>query len=134
MYEGDLHKGNHYALEAAVGITRPGKAHGGEWLDVVRGLAWLEARLEESLFALLVNNPKIPYTEEGVSMIVAEVRKVLKIAEDRGVIASGWDVTALAAADQATADRAARILRDVEFTATLQGAIHTINVVGTVTS
>jgi hypothetical protein len=133
LIEASAHKGNHYVAEAGVGITRPGKAHGGEWLDVVRGLDWLQARLEERLFSLLVNNPKIPYTDDGIAMVEAEVRAQLREAESRGLIDAGWTTTVLAAADQATADRAARILRDVEFQARLAGAIHSINVAGTIT-
>jgi hypothetical protein len=40
----------------------------------------------------------------------------------------------LAAAEQATADRAARIVRDLEFSAQLAGAVHTVNIAGTVTA
>lgn len=127
-------KGNHYATEAAVGITRPGKAFGGEWIDVTIGLAWLEARLQERLFALLVNNPKIPYTDQGIGLVKAEVSAQLQEAEARGVLAPGWSVTVPAVADVDTADKASRILRDVEFAATLSGAIHTINIVGTVSA
>lgn len=126
--------GNHYASEASVGITRPGKAFGGEWIDVTIGLAWLQARLEERLFSLLVNNPKIPYTDPGIALVVAEIRAQLQEAEARGVLASGWTVTAPLASAAAAADKAARILRDVEFTATLAGAVHTINLVGTVSA
>lgn len=133
LIEASAHKGNHYAAEASVGITRPGKAHGGEWLDIVRGLDWLQARLEERLFTLLVNNPKIPYTDEGIALVEAEVRAQLRDAEIRGLIDAGWTTTVLAAADQASADRTARILRGVEFDARLAGAIHSINIAGTVT-
>ena len=125
--------GNHYTTEAAVDVTRPGKAAGGEWIDVVIGLAWLEARIQERLFSLLVNNPKIPYTDAGIGLVLAEVRAQLKEAEAVGVLDAGWAVTATKAVDQAPADRAARILRGVEFQARLAGAIHTINVIGTVT-
>jgi hypothetical protein len=127
-------KGNHYAAEATIGITRPGKCFGGEWIDVTIGLAWLQARLEERLFSLLVNNPKIPYTDEGIALIVAEVAAQLQEAEDRDVLAPGWTVTAGLAADAEVADKADRILRDVSFAAVLAGAIHTINIVGTVTA
>ena len=130
----EAYHGNHYASEAGVAITRPGKAGGGEWIDVVIGLAWLEARLQEAVFAALVNNPKIPYTDAGLSVLVSEVRGVLKIAERADVLASGWEVTVLAAAEQATADRAARIVRDLEFSAQLAGAVHTVNIAGTVTA
>lgn len=127
-------KGNHYATEAGIAITRPGKAFGGEWIDVTIGLAWLQARLEERLFSLLVNNPKIPYTDAGVALVVAEIEAQLREAEVRGVLAPGWTVTAGAVANAADADKAARILRDVEFSATLAGAIHTMTIVGTVTA
>lgn len=132
LIEASAHKGNHYAAEAGVGITRPGKTFGGEWLDVVRGLDWLQARMEERLFTLLVNVPKVPYTDAGVSLVEAQVRAQLKDAESRGVIDAGWTTTVLAVADQSTADRASRILRGVEFSARLAGAIHNINIVGTV--
>lgn len=127
-------RANHYTSLADVGITRPGKSHGNEWIDVTIGLAWLEARLQERIYALLVNNPKIPYTDEGIAKIVAEVRAQLREAEDRGILDAGWTTSSLAAAVQASADRAARILRGVEFQARLAGAIHTVNVVGTVTA
>lgn len=127
-------KGNHYTSEAGVSITRPGKCFGGEWIDVTIGLEWLKAQLEEELFSLLVNNPKIPYTDVGIGQIVAVVRGVLKTAEDRGVLDSGWQVTAKSAAEQTSADRLARIVRDVEFTARLAGAVHKITIAGTVTA
>lgn len=132
--EDSTRRANHYVAEAEVGITRPGKSHGNEWIDVTIGLAWLEARLQERIYALLVNNPKIPYTDEGIAQIVAEVRGQLREAEDRGILDSGWTTSSLAAASQASADRAARILRGVEFQARLAGAIHTVNVTGTITA
>ncbi len=130
----EAYDGNHYVAEAEIGITRPGQTFGGEWIDVVIGLAWIEARLQEGLFADLVNNDKIPYTDQGFAILVARVRAVLKIAEARSIIASGWTVTILPVAEQDSADRAARIVRGLEFQATLAGAVHTVNLSGTVTA
>lgn len=131
--EGADASANHYVAEAGVGITRPGEMFGGEFIDVVRGLDWLEARLQERLFSLLVNEPKVPYTDSGLGQLVAEVRGQLREAEERSVIDAGWTVTVLPVAEQATADRAARIVRGLEFQARLAGAVHTINLIGTVT-
>lgn len=125
--------GNHYTEEAKVAITRPGKTFGGEWIDVVLGIAWIEARAAEAIFALLANEPKVPYTEAGVGQIEAVLRGVLREAQKRGIIDAGWTITHTAVEDQETADRAARILRGLEFAARLAGAIHTVNLVGTVT-
>jgi hypothetical protein len=131
--EGSGLKGSHYTLTAGVGITYPGKCHGGEWIDVVIAKAWLEARLQEGLYAALVNNPKIPYTAAGLSVLTGVVRGVLKTAEERSIIDAGWAVSVTAVADQETADRAARIVRGLEFTARLAGAVHNAVLVGTVT-
>jgi len=125
--------GNHYVAEAQVGITRPGKAFGGEWIDVVIGLAWLESTIQERLFTALINNDKISYTDEDMPILVAEVRGALKAAERAKVIAKGWDVTIPLVADQDPGDKAARIVRHLEFTATLAGAVHQVDVIGTVT-
>lgn len=130
----EAYHGNHYTTVAGVDVFRPGKTAGGEWIDVVIGLAWLEARLQEGLFAALVSNPKIPYTDAGLAILVGVVRGVLKTAEDRSILDAGWTVTITAVADQETADRAARIVRGLEFSARLAGAVHQINLVGTVTA
>ena len=127
-------KGNHYSAEAGVAVTRQGQSFGGEWIDVTIGLAWLTARMEERLFGALVNNPKIPYTDAGFAILVTEVRAQLRIAEAAGVLAPGWTVTILPVASQDSADRAARIVRGLEFQAQLAGAVHKINVNGTVTA
>lgn len=124
---------NWYASVAGVGVTRPGVAAGGEWLDVTRGLDWLVARMEERLFALQVNNAKIPYTDAGIALVRSEVEGQLKEAETRGLIDTGWVVTVPLAADVSVADRAARELNGVEFQARLTGAIHKTTVRGTVT-
>lgn len=127
-------RGNFYALDAQVPLTYPGKTLSGEWIDVVLGLDWLQARIAERVFALFLNNPKVPYTDVGIGLIVAEVRAQLQEAEDRKVLDKDWTVTAKAALAQAPADRAARIVRDIEFLARLSGAIHTARITGTVVS
>lgn len=124
---------NWYGLQNGRGITFPGKAAGGEWLDVVRGIAWLTARMEERLFALKLNNPKIPFTDEGIALVKAEIEGQLQEAQDRGFVDAGWVVTVPLALDVPEADRAARTLTGVEFEARLAGAIHFTQVEGTVT-
>lgn len=133
LIKGSTIGGNVYKTVAGISITDPGKTCGGEFIDVVRAIDWMQARMEENIFALLANNPKVPYTDKGANMVLAEVKAVLVQAERREVIDSGWTATVLPVAQQATADRANRVLREVEFQARLAGAIHTITVTGTVT-
>lgn len=126
--------GNHYTTEAKIGITRPGKTFGGEWIDVVLGKAWIVARIEERVFALLASEPKVDYTNEGFGQIVAVVRGVLRDAEKAKIIAAkSWNVTVTPAEDQTPEDKATRTVAGLEFTGTLRGAVHAANIVGTLT-
>ena len=127
-------KGNHYTNERNVGITRPGKAFGGQWIDVVIGLASTIADISEDLFALLLSEPKVPYTDEGIGQINASVRGSLRSAELAGIIAPGWTTIAAPASEQSEADRGARVYNGLTFEARLQGAIHEIVIAGTVTA
>lgn len=131
--EGPTHSGNHYTRLAGLDITRPGKTAGGEWIDLVVGFAWLEARIQERIIAAFANEPKIPYTDAGFSRIVAEVRGQLKEAEEAGLIDAGWETSFTPAVEQNPNDRAARVARGIEFEARAQGAIHEVKILGTVT-
>jgi len=125
--------GNHYTTESGLNITFPGKSASGEFIDVVRTRQWLQARMEERIFGLFANSRKVPYTNKGFAMITAEVKAQLAEAERREVIDSGWEVTILPVDQQSSSDRANRIVRSLEFTARLAGAVHKVFVVGTVT-
>lgn len=130
--EGD--KINHYTTVAGVKITRWGWAASGEFIDITVGIHWLKARIAEEVFAALASNKKIPYTDKGVAVIVGIIRAVLLRGAANGIItAESIAVSAPKVADVATADRATRLLPDVKFSATLQGAVHKTTVAGSLT-
>lgn len=126
---------NTYESRGGVAITRNGTVSGNEYIDVIVGLDWLQARLTERLLSLVVNQGKIPFTDRGIAQVEAEVRAQLDQAVSRGVLADDtpYVVTVPKAADVSVNDRANRHLTGVKFTARLAGAIHTIEVRGTVT-
>lgn len=115
-------------------ITAEGTMSGGEWIEVVHGLDWLEQRLAERTFGALIADPsrKVPFTDAGIQTVVAEVRAQLQEAEDVGVLAPGWTITAPRAASISPAQKATRQLPNVRFTATLAGAINTVVIRGSV--
>jgi hypothetical protein len=119
-----------------VATTLGGKVAAGEWIDVVRGIDWLGARMQERIFFLLLNNKKIPYTDAGIDLVKGQVQAQL----DEGVTATLLvgtpppTVTAPKAASVNPTVRATRVLPNVNFKARLQGAIHAVQVTGTVTS
>lgn len=125
---------NTYERRAGASITREGKMSGNEWIDVIRGIDWLEARMTERVFSRLINLPKIPYTDAGVAIIEAEVRAQLDQSIAQGVIAvdPAYVVTSPRVRDVSPNDKANRVLPDINFTATLAGAIHTISIRGKV--
>lgn len=105
----------------------------GAFIDIIRGIDWLKQRLAEDIFAQLVNNVKVPYTNAGIAIIEMAVRARLQDAINRNVLADDENLTVSVpdVADTDPIDRANRLLRDVKFTARLAGAIHKVIVRGT---
>lgn len=130
---------NLYEEIAGVDITRFGTVGSGEYIDIIRGTDWLEARIQERVYTVLLNNPKVPFTDQGIQTIAAEVVGALQEAVDVGLIAPpdeegipGFTVTYPRAADVSAADKAARLLPDINFTAKYAGAIHKTQINGTI--
>lgn len=124
--------GNVYRRIAGVNITTFGVTVGGEYIDVTIFIDWLDARIKERIFGVLVNNAKIPFTDAGVDIMRSQVLAQL----DQGIAAGGLAadpapvVTAPRVADIDPTDKGLRILPDIFFTATLAGAIHKVQVSG----
>jgi hypothetical protein len=102
----------------------------GDYVDVTRGLDWYESELQADLADLAIGVNKIPFTNQGIALVEAKVRKMNDrgiraglIADDPAPVVSVPDVS-----DVATSDKAARELPDVETEWTLAGAIHHITV------
>lgn len=127
-------KANTYEFVGGIGITQNGTVAQGEYIDTIRGVDWLTARIEEYVFGVLVRNPKVPYTDAGIAGIQAEVMRVLSLGITNDFLADtpAPICTVPRAADVPPADKAARILRNVRFQATLAGAIHAVEIRGTV--
>jgi hypothetical protein len=102
-----------------------------EYTDTYIGIDWLQARIQEEVFLLLSNSPKVSYTDAGVAQIESALASVLKTAVDNEFL-SDYVIEAEATADQSTTDRANRTYNGLTFTATLAGAIHYVTINGTV--
>lgn len=125
--------GNTYERIGGVNITRNGWSMSGRFLDITRSADWLEARITERVFSLIVRNEKLPYTDASVDLVLAEIRAALGIAIDRDVVRAEPPpvVTAPKVADVDPVDRANRLLPDVRFTGEFAGAIHKVKIRGT---
>jgi hypothetical protein len=130
----DANNINRYTTINDVGVTLQGKCASGEYIDTIRGIDWLHARLQERIFMLLLKNKKIPYTDKGVDLVRCEIMGQLKEAISAGVLASQPEPTVSApkVADIRDDDKAKRLLPNVSFSGTLAGAIHALKIEGVV--
>lgn len=125
---------NTYVEIGKVGFTQNGKMASGRFIDVRMGVDYIQARMEENIFFRIVNTKKIPYTDSGVALIESEMRFTLNDAIDKKILASDPApvITVPKVLSIAPNVRAERLLPDMKFTAMLAGAIHKVQVRGTV--
>lgn len=125
---------NHYIRIAGQNISRHGWAPDGTWIDQTRFVDWLQARIEEALFALMAGSKKLPYDDEGIDRIRGAIFGVYSEgAENGGAELEDFQFSAKAAKAQTAQDRADRKMRDIRFGGRLTGAIHEIYVSGNIT-
>ena len=133
--------GNIYVTVGGVNITCNGISASNEFLDITRGVDWLRARIQEEVYAALVNNDKIPYTNLGVELIKGKIRQALEEGIAAGLLSGelnfnagreAYLVSAPLVAAISDLDKANRSLPDVEFQAKLAGAIHSVTISGVV--
>ena len=124
------------------GIMREGCVHSGEWIDTIIGVDWLTARMQEDVFVALAASLKVPYTDDGIAVIVNQIIARLQIAQGTGFLAFdedlgkqlGFLITYPSRSDVSASMRAARILQNIKWSAGLAGAIHLVKIEGTVSA
>jgi hypothetical protein len=127
--------GNTYESVGGQSVTVGGKMIGGEFIDIMVFVDWLEARMTERLWFRMANSKKIPYTAAGATIIESEIRAQLNdgirvggLADNPSPVVRVPDVLSVA-----PNLRAQRIFEGIEFEARLAGAIHFVKIRGTVT-
>jgi hypothetical protein len=121
-----------YMATAGVPMTSNGQVASGEYIDVIHGLDWLKARIQNLVFGSLVNVDKVPFTDQGVQMVVSPLKAALEEGKKNGILAS-YEIEFPAVADVPLTDKGNRFLPDVKFTGALAGAIHGAKINGVVT-
>lgn len=126
---------NNYVRIAGNNMMQEGVTASGEFLDVTRGIDFITARIQENVFGRMINLPKIAFTDKGIAVPEAEVRGVMQLGISQSIFTNDPApvVTVPLAKDVDANDKANRLLPDLNFTATLAGAIHAVEVNGTVT-
>lgn len=125
-----------YASVASRGAVFDGKTASGEWIDVVRGRDALQVEIQAGIVDALTDPAvkKIAFTDAGLSILGAVVKRALKKFEDRGFLVAGSSVVNVPKASSYTAnERSTRSATGITFSANLAGAIHLVSINGTVT-
>jgi hypothetical protein len=118
--------GSYYTREAGLPTTFEGHSGSGEYMDTIRFIDWVFARMRERVMGVLANNPKVPFTDTGVDVMRSAIMSVIQ----QGITAGGFaptpepTVTAPLVKNVDPALRIKRTLPDVSWTAQLAGAIH----------
>lgn len=137
--------GNSFEPFRNLNLSQNGKTAGGEWIDVIRFRDWLVEEIRVEVLAAFIDS-RIPYTDKGIAIIRQRMISALDLGVRRGGIAPpainpdsprdvipSYTTSVPAVAQISTADKAARLLRDVTFVARLAGAIHAVEIRGELT-
>ena len=122
------------------GSTFNGKVSGGEFIDVIRFADFLGSDMSSRIIDKLKKLDKIAYTNRGISVVETEVRGALKagvaaggLTNDTPFVVTVPNAIIGSVGGVSSADKGNRLLPNVKFTATLAGAIQSIEVTGDIT-
>jgi len=123
-----------YTRVANMPITRWGTVGSGEYIDIIHGLDWLRARIQNLVFTPLVQEDKIDFDDEGITSLVDMVRAGLEEGVMRRILLRGaYTIESPTSDEVPDSAKAQRLLPDVRFRAPIAGAIHKTEVNGTIT-
>jgi len=106
----------------------------GEYIDMIRNIDFLQARVEEGMLGLSLEKDIVPYTNAGITMVDTRLISMLeKYGVEQGILVPESVETSFPKRSEVSQeDRDDRLLPDGTFTAELQGAVNTVIVRGTV--
>lgn len=133
--------GNVYVTIGGIDMFQEGIVASGEFIDIMIGTDWIQARIKEQVFGLLTKEEKVPYDNGGIESIGLQVEDVLNKAVGMKILISddnldsdgngmGPKVTVPKRSETTVNDRATRTLNNVKFTGNYAGAIHKVKIDG----
>lgn len=132
----EANKASTYIKEGGVNITSKGQTTNGEYIDIIQSQYYVKSRMVEAVFGLLARMPKVPFTDNGIALVVSEVEGVLKDSFNQGIIAADaegnpiFTVDAPTRSEVSASDRANRVLPNIAWSATIAGAVENADISG----
>ncbi len=128
--------GNSYESAFGLGTSFDGKMANGSFIDTRRATDFIVATMSQAVFLTLrPAGGKLPFTDPGFVVLGSVVRGVLLAASTANqpiVDADTIVVTLTKRADQSPTDVSTRTYNGIAWAATVQGAVHKVNVSGTI--
>lgn len=121
--------GNAYIRALGTNYTSNGIAADGSFIDIVRASDYLQSRIVEAIFGLQIRSKKVPFTQDGINQVGAEISGVLQGAVTDGIIAvdaggnGEFTLSLPAITDIAANDKAAGLLQGITADIVLSGAV-----------
>jgi hypothetical protein len=142
-------RANYLYTVAGINMTAEGITPSGQYIDTVRGRDWLISRIQNRIFTVLTTPPsavnpanpqgsvplsKVPFTDQGIAVVEAELRGALQEGVNNGFLAASPSpvVSVPKASAVTTQNKSTRTLAPVSFSATIAGAIHGLTITGVV--
>lgn len=127
-----------YIEEAGILMNSHGVVTSGEYIDIIQATHFLKARMAESVFRLLALKEKVPYTDAGIALVVAEIEGILNLAFKMGIVADEegipqFSITPPRRKDIPKNNIAKRILPDLRWRCVVAGAIENVEIRGVMT-
>lgn len=128
-----------FVAKAGDNVTSEGKVAGGEFIDVIDSEDYIIQQLAYKTQKVLNNAAKVPYDNNGISMLESVAMDVLQTAYNNGMIVTnsdgtpGYSVNYALREDTLDTDRANRLYIGGSFTFALTGAVHEVEITGSIT-
>lgn len=107
--------------------TVGGKVASGKFIDSVRGQSALRNAIQIGLVELLINADKIPFTNNGISMVKAAIETAIAPFEGTYLVTGVTTVDVPDITEVLQVDKEARLLKGIVVSVLEQGAIHKIS-------
>ena len=136
-----IHKkgGITFVSKAGDNVVSEGKVAGGEYIDIIDCEDYIIQQLAYKTQKVLNNAAKIAYDNNGIALLESVALDVLQSAYNQGMIVTntdgtpGYKVSYAKREDTSDDDRAARAYLGGTFSFALTGAIHEVEITGSIT-
>lgn len=125
---------NYYVEIGGLGWALWGHVADDDYLDIIRGIHWLKNEMAATVVTGFYQSQKIPYTDIGIAQLESLVRAVLERAKtpETGALLESYTITVPKASAVSQANKAARTLLGIEWSAVVQGAVNKVTIRGRV--